>query len=466
MEYHRWGECLPRAAIGRLNAVYGTADHLWLLLGRLADFNARDLKRKKRAVDANGGQWKPSLGGGGSRAGVDYASGRAEGKWAGVGRESAAGIRGPHAGGLDGVFNALKEQHSGGATLGRLTGTGGCGRDRMDQERASTAGETGQPYPALMGGTAFGGMARGPLSGTCGGQHFPSPAHPADPPSDPPNGMHGMIPPIPTARMPEGFINSPFSPATSEGDDLGLEAATVEAEREWEDIRQALQLFRDSLGPDYDSLSSEYQQPLATPFGPTLYYRTYSIACIWGFYYTALILHHRTHPSMPPAAMMAAGVAAQQTAKYANEIGRICAGLIPSNHSGQVSPALGGAIAECVMALFFAGVQYRDPGQRVYTVSKLREVTRMTGWQTAAAVAAGCESAWVRQGELGRGPPYIRTRDVGARDERVSGCRPGPGDPVLDSNSDRRFIQVNANSRVHWAIGIIGVEEDMENLSV
>jgi len=25
---------------------------------------------------------------------------------------------------------------------------------------------------------------------------------------------------------------------------------------------------------------------------------------------------------------------------------------------------------------------------------------------------------------------------------------------------------VNANSRVHWAIGIIGVEEDMENLSV
>jgi hypothetical protein len=466
MEYHRWGECLPRAAIGRLDAVYGTADHLWLLLGRLADFNARDLKRKKRAIDANGGQWKPSLGGSGSQARVNYASARAEGKWAGAGRESATGIGRPHAGGHDGMFNTLKEQHPGGVTIERLTGTDGNGRDRMNQERADTANEAGRPYPARTSRTAFGGMARGSLSGTCGSQQFTPPAHPSDLPPDPLNGMHGMIPPTPVARMPEGFVDSAFSQATSEGDDLGLDVATAEAEREWEDIKQALQLFEDSLGPDYESLSSEYQQPLTTPFGPTRYYRTYSIACIWAFYYTALILHHRTHPSMPPAAMMAAGVAAQQTSGYANEIGRICAGLIPSNHSGQVSPALGGAIAECVMALFFAGVQYQDPVQRVYTVSKLREVTRMTGWQTAAAVAAGCESAWVRQGELGRGPPYTRTRDVWAKDERVSGHRPGPDDPVLDSNSDRRFIQVNANSRVHWAIGIIGVEEDMENLSV
>ena len=169
---------------------------------------------------------------------------------------------------------------------------------------------------------------------------------------------------------------------------------------------------------------------------------------------------------MTPAAMMAAGVAAKQTAKYANEIGRICAGLIPTNHSGQVSPALGGAIAECVMPLFFAGVQYQDAGQRVYTVSKLREVTRMTGWQSAAAVAAGCESAWVRQGQLGRGPPYVRTRDLWAKDERVSGHRPGPHDPVVDSNSDRRFIQVNPKARVYWAVGILGFEEDMESLSV
>ncbi|KAI9779241.1 MAG: hypothetical protein M1839_007493 [Geoglossum umbratile] len=468
MEYHRWGECLPRAAIGRLDAVYGTADHLWLLLGRLADFNARDLKRKKKAVDANGGQWRPQpLGGGGPQGGVSYTSGRTEGQWAGAGSEPVAGIRGGlHAGTHDGMFNTTKERRPGGMAAERPIGMGGRGHDRIAQGHAGAANETDQLNTTRVSGATFGRVAGGSFGGASSDERFIPPAHPGSLPPGPLNGMHGMIPPTAAARMPEGFIDSPFSLATSEGGGLSLEAATIEATREWEDIKQALQLFKDSLGPDYESLSSEYQQPLATPFGPTLYYRTYSIACIWACYYTALILHQRTHPLMPPAAMMAAGVAAQQTAKYANEIGRICAGLIPSNHSGQVSPALGGAIAECVMPLFFAGVQYQDAGQRVYTVSKLREVSRMTGWQTAAAVAAGCESAWVSQAELGRGPPYARTRDVWAKDERVSGNRPGPDDPVLDSNSDRRFIQVNANSRVHWAIGIIGVEEDMENLSV
>jgi hypothetical protein len=38
---------------------YGTFDHLILLLGRLADFAAKDLKRKRLAMKVNGGRWQP-----------------------------------------------------------------------------------------------------------------------------------------------------------------------------------------------------------------------------------------------------------------------------------------------------------------------------------------------------------------------------------------------------------------------
>lgn len=41
---------------------HGTFDHLILLLGRLSEFAAKDLKRKRRFIQANGGQWRPSPG--------------------------------------------------------------------------------------------------------------------------------------------------------------------------------------------------------------------------------------------------------------------------------------------------------------------------------------------------------------------------------------------------------------------
>lgn len=48
LSYDRWSHCPPRARIGRRDAVYGTFDHLILLLGRLADFASKDLKRKRK----------------------------------------------------------------------------------------------------------------------------------------------------------------------------------------------------------------------------------------------------------------------------------------------------------------------------------------------------------------------------------------------------------------------------------
>ena len=48
--------------MGRLDAIYGSADHLWLLLGRLTDFSYRDRKRKLKAAKTAGTDWRPNPG--------------------------------------------------------------------------------------------------------------------------------------------------------------------------------------------------------------------------------------------------------------------------------------------------------------------------------------------------------------------------------------------------------------------
>ncbi|GJN66889.1 hypothetical protein PLICBS_000911 [Purpureocillium lilacinum] len=49
MDYDAWTQCPPRAPLSNFNAIYGTYDHLILLLGRLASFASRDLSRKRKA---------------------------------------------------------------------------------------------------------------------------------------------------------------------------------------------------------------------------------------------------------------------------------------------------------------------------------------------------------------------------------------------------------------------------------
>ena len=120
------------------------------------------------------------------------------------------------------------------------------------------------------------------------------------------------------------------------------------------------------------------------------------------------------------------------------------------------------------MSLFHAGVQYREQGQRGWTITKLRDIARLTGWQTSALIASGCETAWLKAAEAGKGPPYTRTMNTNAKDDRVAGRGRDPKSfeqPPKDNN-DRRFITVNAGTRVYWAIGILGVEEDMKNMNI
>lgn len=141
-------------------------------------------------------------------------------------------------------------------------------------------------------------------------------------------------------------------------EDLDLGPATEAALREWESIREALEHLKSRFGPEFEPLGPEYADRRDSPFGPTLQYRTFSVAGIWLNYYMGLIHLYRTHPMMPPAAMIAQGIQARHTDQYAREIGRIAAGLCDDlTNVTEISTLVGAALVEAALPLFVGGIQ-------------------------------------------------------------------------------------------------------------
>lgn len=187
---------------------------------------------------------------------------------------------------------------------------------------------------------------------------------PAGPPgsgSSPPM-FPGMFPTTGKVSAPTGFSPPRDASPQSEGlDDTDLEAATRAAHEEWEAIRAAFDVFRSRLGPEFAPLGEEYTDRRETPFGTAVQYRTFSVAGIWMNFYMGLICLYRARPGMPPAAMMAAGRAAGETAPFAREVGRIAAGLSDEDVSGrsEITTLVGAAFIESSFCLFVAGIQVR-----------------------------------------------------------------------------------------------------------
>ena len=274
--------------------------------------------------------------------------------------------------------------------------------------------------------------------------------------------FYGMTP-AGRSRMPSSYGVDPIrSPSESPiRDEFDLSPSTESALQEWEQIRLALDVFASSLGPSYQPLPAEYMTPVQTPFGDAIQYRSYDIGVLWAIFNMAKLILIRSHPNMPPAATMAAGVAAQQTASIANTIGRIAAGIVPKSIDEPISPVLGSALVDSTMPLFFAGVQLTYPAQRTWLVSRVRKIEERTSWASIGVIASGCETVWVKAAEAGRGPPYERVRNMSHMDERVSGIVT-EGDGIQSGDSaDRRFVHLNSGTRAHFAIGIIGEEEDV-----
>jgi hypothetical protein len=181
-------------------------------------------------------------------------------------------------------------------------------------------------------------------------------------PAPPMPQFSGMIPNLNEPKPPMGFSPAYTTSEGSENGDKDLETQKLEAEDEWQEIRNAFSVREDHFGEDFQPLGEEFSTPISTPFGTALQYRTYGVAGIWLNYYMGLIVCHRAHPSMPPAAMAAAGLAARKTAYFANEIGRIAAGITGDlSLTTQVNPGVGAALIESSTCLFIAGVQVRLP---------------------------------------------------------------------------------------------------------
>ncbi|KAL8789171.1 MAG: hypothetical protein Q9213_001278 [Squamulea squamosa] len=366
-----WSHCPPRAPVGRLDAVYGSQDHLVLLFARLTEFSARDLARKIKA-------------------------------------QAKAGER---------IHQTVTQDPP-----------------------SSAPSQISQPLP----------NSSQPM-------HGPPP-------------MYGMMPAPGRIHLPPAFDQSRHDRLNEANKivvkDAELETATFAAEREWSDIWSALDLLEQAFGLDYQPLSSEQTTPLSTPFGPALYYRTYSIACLWTLFYTARIFATRVAPGMPPAATAAAGVAAPRTAHWANTVGRIFAGMQPVSATAPLNPSHGAALMDSCMGVFHAGVQFRDAAQRGWTITKLRNIARLTGWQTSALIASGCERAWTAAAKMGKGPPYTMAMNATAKDDRVNGRGRDANLGPPNENNDRRLITVDPGTRVYWAMGILSVEEDMKQLKL
>ncbi|KAL2021962.1 hypothetical protein VTK56DRAFT_6381 [Thermocarpiscus australiensis] len=285
-----------------------------------------------------------------------------------------------------------------------------------------------------------------------------------------PPSFPGLMPASGRVTVPRGF--SPpreTSPSSDSSDDFDLDASTANAVREWEAIRQAFVAFRARLGPDFEPLDPDVAQPELTPFGPALMYRTYGIAGIWMNYYMGLIVLHRAHPSMPPSAVVAAGMAAQQTGRWANEIGRIVAGLHEdTTHVAAVSTLVGGAFIESSFSLFVAAVQYQDLQQRHWTIRRLRDIARLTGWQSARQIADGCESAWDKAAQLGRGPPYHSPPERGPLFPDSAWNRPRRLDRRIQEEleaGEHRLVLAKSE-QAHYALGLLSVEQDLDKLEI
>ncbi|KAF5001757.1 hypothetical protein FGRMN_824 [Fusarium graminum] len=347
MNYEAWSQCPPRAPISKLEAIYGSYDHLILLLGRLADFSSKDIARKRRASLAKG------------------------------------------------------------------------------------------PPPAANNGS---------------------------PPSFP-----GIVPTDGNFKVPRGFTPPrEVSPESEPTEDLDIEASYQAALREWESIKRGFEVYESNLGPEFQPLKPEFSDKRDSPFGMTMQYRTFSVAGIWMNFYMGMINLVRCHPSMPPAAMQAAGMSARQTGPYSNKLGRIAAGLSEDvSQATEITTLVSAAFIESCFCLFVAAIEYQDEKQRHWVIRHLRDITRLTGWQSAERIATGCESSWMKAAQLGRGPPYMRAPET----EPVPVARwqnPRQIDRFIQEveSGEIRRIRVPKAERASLALGLLSVERDLEFLDL
>jgi hypothetical protein len=75
----------------------------------------------------------------------------------------------------------------------------------------------------------------------------------------------------------------------------------------------------------------------------------------------------------------------------------------------------------------------------------------------------GCETAWTKAAEMGKGPPYTRVTEKKIDQDEYYSTRKAT-DPFSSGARSREKIFIARSDRVHYALGLLGVEQSLENL--
>lgn len=145
-------------------------------------------------------------------------------------------------------------------------------------------------------------------------------------------------------------------------------------------------------------------------------------------------------------------------------------------------------------------LQYQDKHQRDWVIRRLYDIARLTGWQSARQVAEGCQAAWNKAAEKGRGEPYSAPEDLRMQIEAARATRPSiwhTGERRLlqrirelqqstegadgitehhqpeeaasgvegEGNSDKKVLLPEAE-RAHYAVGLLAMEREFDKLDI
>jgi hypothetical protein len=102
--------------------------------------------------------------------------------------------------------------------------------------------------------------------------------------------------------------------------------------------------------------------------------------------------------------------------------------------------------------------------QRAWLVQKCQDITRLTGWQTAQTIGAACETSWIKAAEAGRGPPYAKATENRLSDSVMYPYSRRVDHVLLERGHDNSKLKVTRTDKVHYALGLLGVEDDFKNL--
>lgn len=131
--------------------------------------------------------------------------------------------------------------------------------------------------------------------------------------------------------------------------------------------------------------------------------------------------------------------------------------------------------------MLLTSTQFRDTTQRHWTVRRLYDIERLTGWQSARQIADGCESAWFKAASMKRGPEYTRPAELGPLfpttvwgrprrlDTRIRELEDGSGTDAAQGvgslNEDNKLVLVRSEQS-YFALGLLSVEQDFDRLDL